>query len=193
MPKTHDRRILKQEAALSSMLQIFPKIYYFIPRIEPFDVRVVHRGRLWGRDGSIEIDDSLAAILWLLDASLEDRNRSHCSQRELYDLVHHWSGWDRSRFTKLLYKLYAADLISGKDTNKDRRRKELTLTSKGKLVLNRVKNQRSNTVLPILEGLKLEDLEAILSSMKYFASRTWEKFTSKPRRKRPQKAKALRK
>src|SRR6185369_2466611 len=111
---------------------------------EPFKVQVVHRRIIWGRDNSIEIDDSLAAILWLLEALLEGGNRSHCSQTELYDLVHHWSGWDRSRFTKLLLKLYAADLISGRATNKDRRIRELTLTSKGKLVLNRVKNQRSN-------------------------------------------------
>lgn len=178
----HEVTRLNQERAVSLALGFFPRLYYFVPPIEPVNVRLLPDRIEEDGPTTIEIKEPLDAILWLLEALAQDEKDSTdvcCFQPELYNLIHRLTGWDRSKFTDELNKLLDTGIIdSSRRSDGDRRSNKLTLTPKGKAVLRKIKEQRIEVINFLFEGQPSPQLEMMVFALEKMANSMWKKMRS---------------
>lgn len=183
---------MNETEAVEEALRVFPKLYYFVPRLNPFTVdvpaakRAVLANKLNKTESqvaTIKIEEPLDTILWLIDTLCPEHSNQHCLQIDVEHLVKRWTS---VTFSREIAKLYAAELIDGHvqvighgKTLPDRRYRELQLTDKGKRILGQIKNDRRRILSLMFKGLDPDRMEAVASGLNAVAAATWPKMKVK--------------
>jgi DNA-binding PadR family transcriptional regulator len=97
---------------------------------------------------------------------------TYCPQRVVEHLV---SRWTNVNLTKELNRLLAAKLIVSRIRPHDKRERELTLTTKGRQVLEEVKNQRREVLELLFDKLDSDQMTMVASGLDQVAAATWPK------------------
>jgi len=191
------------EKAVATSLTIFPKLYYFVPPIEPFVV-VVHPKKVKGLARTIKepeaeatkviIKDPLDAILFLIETLANERKagtKTSCSQRDLFNLICRWSPMSLSQFSKELEKLRASGLIvKSQQADGDQRKKVITLTRKGKNILKKIKDQRAKIITSLFEGEIPEEINLMIFAIDKLGEVMWKRMKADKGKKRPSSVKS---
>jgi len=183
---------ISQDKAVEVALGLFSKLYYFVPPIEPFSVKVLPNKIREDGPSAIEIKEPLDAILWLLETLATEQmasNETCCFQPDLYNLIQRLTGWDRSKFTDELNKLLDTGLIDSKRRKDgDRRTNRLTLTPKGRKILNEIKTQRVAVITFLFQGQTPDQIEMMVLALGRMSEEMWKKMRSyKPGKRRSNK------
>jgi hypothetical protein len=161
---------MKQSEAVEKILELFPKLYYFIPQLKWQTVRA-------GRKEYVLIEENRGAILWLLE-KLESEARAGTPQYELRKIVANWSPvlGESTRFSKELKGLVEIGLISvSRDYEGDARANMLKLTPVGRKVLESIKKQRAQLLSFMFGELSHDTLQNLVVAFEQMAQLTWEK------------------
>ena len=171
---------MNQSQAVEIALRAFPKLYYFMPPIEPFDFQIT-RAKSKGRTKkskaeTIKIKKPLDTILWLIDTLCTEQaanGTAYCSQPELQRLATRWT--KTGSFNKEIARLYRAKLIQGRDFEHNRQIREVALTARGQRALDKIKAQRRKFIQLLFDKDKLspEEIQTIASSIEVTAFATW--------------------
>lgn len=167
---------MEKDDLIKAALEIFPKVYYFIPHLKWQTVKADRKENV---KKYVLIEENRAAILWLLE-QLADEGEGVTSQRDLRIVVGKWSGIldHPARFSKELQGLYEIGLIRFYRKSEDRRMNYLSLTPKGKRVLKAIKAQMEEYLRAMFQEVPPEAMQTLIKVFEKIAQRTWEKAKS---------------
>ena len=151
------------ERYIQKILQLFPKLYYFVPSTQSLDIQTGH--------GKIRLTDAASAVLWLLETLTIDQEDGDCFQWKVEELICWWN--PQINFSRTLRNLLEANCIIQMSYKNDRRRKLLKLTSIGKEVLAKIKFEREAVISLIFEGLKDKEQEQLIKMLEQCAQSAW--------------------
>ena len=175
---------MNEKEAVEKAIVVFPRLYYFVPPIQPFNVDVLPKnvkilakqlGLKKGQESRakiIKIKKPLDTILWLLDTlSVEHNNdENYCPQDLLNHLTARWVGIN---FTKELNKLLAAGLIKNRMLGSDKRKREVALTATGRKVLEQIKDQRRDLLSLLFKDQEPSQIKMVTAALEVVAIATW--------------------
>jgi DNA-binding MarR family transcriptional regulator len=150
--------------AVRRAIDLFPKLYYFMPLMRPQEVKVNRR--------KLKVKEPIGAILWLAELLAAEGNTSACVQSDLEKLVHWW--YPQVGLSKALGTLRKAGLIEQeRPPEGDRRTNLLSLTDKGKAILVLIKNEREETIRDLFQGVPEAALQHAVLIIEQLSQFTW--------------------
>jgi DNA-binding MarR family transcriptional regulator len=145
-------------------LEIFPKLYYFIP--------VSARRRLKLGENEIRITETDQAILWFIELLIKESEASLCYQSQVQSLLRWW--YPEANFARSLRHLVRAGYIRQILSEPDLRRKLLELTSQGKSVLDDLKAERLAFIRILIDALPQTQQAIVLSALENLSALAWK-------------------
>ncbi len=158
----------------SRSLQLFPRIYYFIPCIGPH-TRTVGASVL-------RFDEPMDAILWFVELLSQSTDAGFCPKPVLKNLIRRWYGESvDSDFERCYGELYSGGFIQSHDWTEDRRVSIVELTNEGSQLLEQIKVQRRNDMQLLRSHvLKLprKDKKIVLRVLEDASHDAWRKMVA---------------
>ena len=156
----------EEDNVLRRALEGFPKLYYFFP----ITSRVIKLPSV-----KVQIDEPLDAILWVVELLSEDT----CLQGEVQAIVRWW--YPQAAFARSLRYLVRTGCIEQTPFEQDLRKKILTLTPTGKMVLDEIKSDRQEFMRLLFEQLSEREVESIIPILERISSLAWKTLRERSR------------
>ncbi len=154
---------MHEEDVVQKILELFPKLYYFIPLIPPHKEKIEEK--------EIRVAEPIDAILWLTELLSEDERGNSVLQSHVEQLIYWW--YPQANFSRTLSYLINTGCIIQFPDRTDRRRNRLQITALGKGVLERIKAERQIYIKSLTEKLTKEEREDIIRILDKLAQITW--------------------
>jgi hypothetical protein len=159
-----------QERIRQSLI-LFPKLYYFIPCINP------HERQAGGT--TLLFDEPMDAILWFIDLVITDSKRNDCPRPILKNLIRRWYGEKvDSDFERCYSDLLENRFIIAQQWSEDRRIHLVQLTDKGRLLLQQIKDKRYQDIELLrreVQNLPRKDKKIVIRLFDRMSKLAWRK------------------
>jgi DNA-binding PadR family transcriptional regulator len=173
---------LSQSRAVERVLDIFPKLFYFMPTIPPQQISI--QGR------SVQFAEPMDCVLWLLETLAKESKNDFCLQEQLEDLVSWWyppkptPRKSRYNFSKPINKLVDSGFIESSRYAADKRQNVLRLTTAGRELLQKLKQHRVQTITKFLADIPEIQLSPLVLSLEQVSKITWTRMRREARKSR---------